>query len=171
MSSGGLHHGPDPMTFRRALTLFARRMLLSRLANWCPFVSGRLAIYRLMGMTIGRGVFIGFYVEFDTNHTELIRIADGVTISHRCIIATHMATDAETRLRELYPARSAAVEIREGAWICTGAIILPGVTIGAEALVAAGAVVTRDVAPRTLVAGVPAKPVKKFELPHPDDRG
>lgn len=159
------------MTFRRALTLFSRRMILSRLANGCPFVSVRLAIYRLMGMTIGRDVFIGFNVEFDTNYTELIRIGDGVTISHRCIIATHMATDAETRLRELYPGRSAPVEIEQGAWICTGAILLPGVTIGREAIVAAGAVVTKDVAPRTLVAGVPARPIKSLALSSSGDAG
>ncbi len=152
------------MTFRRALTLFMRRMVLSRLANWCPFVSMRLTIYRLMGMTIGRDVYIGFHVEFDTNFTELIRIGDGVTISHRCIIATHMATDANTRLRQLYPGRSAPVEIQDGAWICTGAVLLPGVTIGREALVAAGAVVTSDVAPRTLVAGVPARSIKSLDL-------
>ncbi|MGE4606524.1 MAG: hypothetical protein AAEJ52_07275, partial [Myxococcota bacterium] len=107
------------MTFQRALKLFARRMILSRLANWCPFTSMRLAIYRLMGMTIGRDVYIGFHVEFDTNYSELIRIGDGVTISHRCIIATHMATDANTPLRQLYPGRSAPVEIQDGAWICT----------------------------------------------------
>ncbi len=159
------------MTFRRALLLFVRRMLLSRLANWCPFVSIRLGIYRLMGMTIGRDVFIGFYVEFDTNYTELIRIGDGVTISHRCIIATHMATDANTALRQLYPDHSAPVEIQDGAWICTGAVLLPGVTIGREALVAAGAVVTADVAPRTLVAGVPAKPVKTLKLADSADGG
>lgn len=155
-------HGLSRVTFRRALTLFARRMIWSRLANWCPFASVRLAIYRLMGMTIGRDVFIGFHVEFDTNYTELIRIGDGVTISHRCIIATHMATDADTRLRELYPGQSAPVEIQQGAWICTGATLLPGVTIGREALVAAGAVVTKDVAARTMVAGVPARCVKSL---------
>lgn len=150
------------MKFRRVLTLFARRMLLSRLANWCPTVSMRIAIYRWMGMTIGRDVYIGFHVEFDTNYTQLIRIGNGVTISHRCIIATHMATDAKTALRKLYPARSAPVEIQDGAWICTGATLLPGVTIGRDALVAAGAVVTENVAPQTLVAGVPARHVKNL---------
>ena len=113
-------------------------------------------------MTIGRDVYIGFHVEFDTNYTELIRIGNGVTISHRCIISTHMATDAKTALRKLYPDRSAPVEIQDGAWICTGATLLPGVTIGRDALVAAGAVVTGNVAPQTLVAGVPARHVKNL---------
>ena len=46
-------------------------------------------------------------------------------------------------------------------WIATGAMILPGITIGDGAIVAAGAVVTQDVAARCMVAGVPAKVVKE----------
>jgi acetyltransferase-like isoleucine patch superfamily enzyme len=152
------------MTPRRALVLFTRRMVLSRLAQWCPFASGRVWLYRWMGMTIGRDVFIGFGVEFDTNHTELITIGDHVTISHRCIVATHMATSSDTPLRRLYPERAAAVEIRDGAWLCIGAMVLQGVTVGEAALVAAGAVVVSDVEPRTLAAGVPARLVKTLAL-------
>jgi hypothetical protein len=47
-----------------------------------------------------------------------------------------------------------------GAWIAAGAIVLQGVTVGDDAVVAAGAVVTKDVPPRTLVAGVPARVVR-----------
>ena len=53
--------------------------------------------------------------------------------------------------------------LRRGCRIGGGAILTPGVEIGEDAFVAAGAVVTRDVPPRTLVAGVPAKAVR--ELP------
>jgi acetyltransferase-like isoleucine patch superfamily enzyme len=116
----------------------------------------------MMGIRVGRRVFIGFFVEFDTNHSELIEIGDHVTISHRCIIVTHMATDADTPLRKLYPDHAAPVRIGRGAWLCAGAIVLPGVTIGENALVAAGAVVERDVPPSCLVAGVPARVVKKL---------
>lgn len=52
------------------------------------------------------------------------------------------------------------VIIGDYAWICTGAMILPGVTIGEGAVVAAGAVVAHDVAPYTVVAGNPAKVVR-----------
>jgi acetyltransferase-like isoleucine patch superfamily enzyme len=54
----------------------------------------------------------------------------------------------------------AAVTVRDRAWLGAGVVVLPGVTIGADAVVAAGAVVTRDVPDRTLVAGVPAKVVR-----------
>jgi carbonic anhydrase/acetyltransferase-like protein (isoleucine patch superfamily) len=46
-------------------------------------------------------------------------------------------------------------------WIGHGAIVLPGVTVGDGAVVAAGAVVTRNVEPYTIVAGVPARPIKR----------
>ena len=152
------------MDLRTAARLFFRRMVCLKLANLCPFVGGRLLLYRMMGVRIGRDVFVGFGVELDTNHSELIEIGDHVTISHRCIIASHMATSAATPLAKLYPPQAAAVRIGDGAWLCVGAIVLPGVTIGENALVAAGAVVTRDVAPNTLVAGVPALPVKSLPL-------
>ncbi len=52
--------------------------------------------------------------------------------------------------------------IKRNAWIGAGATILPGVTIGENAIVAAGAVVSRDVLPNTVVAGIPAKVVKSI---------
>jgi acetyltransferase-like isoleucine patch superfamily enzyme len=54
------------------------------------------------------------------------------------------------------------IVVKRNAWIGAGATILPGVTIGENAVVAAGAVVRRDVAPNSVVAGVPAKVVKSL---------
>ncbi len=152
------------MSPARALKLFLGRMVYLKLANLCPFTAGRIFLYRRMGVRIGRGVYVGFGVEFDTNFPELIEIGSRVTISHRCNLVSHMATSAETPLRRLYPDRSAPVRIGDGAWICAGATLLPGVSVGENAVVAAGAVVSRDVAPRTLVAGVPARPIKQLDL-------
>ena len=56
------------------------------------------------------------------------------------------------------------VTIRENAWICLGAIICPGVTIGRNAVVAAGAVVTKDVPDNVVVGGNPARVIKKIEV-------
>ena len=55
------------------------------------------------------------------------------------------------------------VVIKRNAYIGAGAIILPGVTIGEYSIVAAGAVVTKDVPPRTIVAGVPARVVGSID--------
>ena len=55
------------------------------------------------------------------------------------------------------------VTIKENAWICIGAIICPGVTIGRNAVVAAGAVVTKDVPDNVVVGGNPARIIKKID--------
>lgn len=152
------------MTLRRVLLLGFRRMLCLEPAKLCPIPALRVQLYRWMGAKVGRGVFIGFGVELDTIHPELIEIGDHVTISHRCTLVSHMATDAQTPLRELYPESAAPVRIGDGAWLCVGATVLPGVSIGENALVAAGAVVTRDVPAGALVAGVPARVVKQLPV-------
>lgn len=61
--------------------------------------------------------------------------------------------------------RSAPIKIGADVWLGRGAIILPGVEIGDFSVVGAGSVVTRDVPPRTLVAGMPAKPVREINAP------
>ncbi len=58
--------------------------------------------------------------------------------------------------------RVAPVRLGEDVWVGRGATVLPGVSIGAHAMVAAGAVVTSDVPDRTVVAGVPARPVRRL---------
>jgi acetyltransferase-like isoleucine patch superfamily enzyme len=59
---------------------------------------------------------------------------------------------------------AAPIRIGDGVWIGSRATVLPGVSIGDGAVVAAGAVVTRDVVPNTLVAGVPARFVRAIEV-------
>ncbi|MBV4357845.1 hypothetical protein KTO63_11845 [Parasegetibacter sp. MAH-26] len=56
--------------------------------------------------------------------------------------------------------KKAPITIEDGAWIGSRVTILPGVTIGEKSIIAAGAVVTKDVEPYTLVGGVPAKIIK-----------
>lgn len=63
-----------------------------------------------------------------------------------------------------YRHQSKAIIIEEGVWIGTRSIVLGGVRIGAHAVIAAGSIVTCDVPPRTLVAGMPAKVIR--QLPH-----
>ncbi len=60
----------------------------------------------------------------------------------------------------LYPIDDRPITICDDVWIGANAVILPGVTIGEQSVVAAGAVVNRDVPPRCVVAGVPARKIK-----------
>lgn len=95
----------------------------------------------------------------------------GLTIGSRCAIAagvliysqSNQCADGAAVLAQ--PVRYAPVDIQDDVWIGAGAVVLPGVSIGRHAVVAAGAVVREDVAAGTIVAGVPAKSmrIRKFE--------
>ena len=90
-----------------------------------------------------------------------INCANSITIGENVVIANEVVirdNDAHTIVGSL---ASAPIKIGNHVWIGTRAIILKGVCIGDGAIIAAGAVVTHDVPPRSLVAGVPARVIKK----------
>ena len=107
---------------------------------------------------IGKNVFINSGAMF----TDLggITLEDNVLIAPRVNILTvnHPENPAERRGLILKP-----VLIKKNAWIGAGATILPGVTVGENAIVAAGAVVSKDVPDNTIVGGIPAKVLKTVE--------
>ena len=130
-------------------------------------------LVNLYGCTIGDGTKIGTFVEIQKNaqvgmrckissHTfvcEGVTIEDEVFVGHGVVFTNDvypratsggvLQTEADW---EVVPTR-----VEKGASIGSGAVILAGVTIGRGALVGAGAVVTADVAPHTIVRGVPAR--------------
>jgi len=125
-----------------------------RLAAQFAFFNGvRIFLYRLMGAKIGKKVFIGADCFIDPDFSELITIEDNVIVSFRAIIVVH------DRKRESV----APVRIKSEAFIGAGAIVLPGVVVGAKSTVGAGAVVTRDVPDGATVAGNPAQPLKNTD--------
>ena len=82
-----------------------------------------------------------------------------------CIINTRASVDHEDVLEdgsELAPGATLCglVHLKEAAWVCAGATVLPRVTIGADAIVGAGAVATRDIPDGATAVGVPARPIK-----------
>ena len=85
----------------------------------------------------------------------------GITIGDRVAIAAEVCilTADHDPKRSDFATRLRSVNIEDYVFIGTRAMILPGVTLGKGSIVAAGAVVTKDVAPFTVVAGVPAKPI------------
>lgn len=106
-------------------------------------------------ITIGKNVFFNSGCRFQDQGG--IVIGDGVLIGHNVVIATinHGLDPKEERKNHYAP-----VAIGNHAWIGSNATILPGVTVGEWAVVAAGAVVTKDVEPYAVVGGVPAKVIK-----------
>jgi acetyltransferase-like isoleucine patch superfamily enzyme len=130
----------------------------------------------IMGSQIDKSTTI--FPPFYTNFGRFTRLGKNVFINHACsfldiggitieddvLIGPRVNITSENH--PLDPADRKAlipgpVHIKRNAWIGAGATILPGVTVGENAVVAAGAVVSRDVPPNTVVAGIPAKVVKE----------
>jgi acetyltransferase-like isoleucine patch superfamily enzyme len=105
----------------------------------------------------GKRVFINHCCEFMDR--------GGITIGNDVLIAPKV--NLITIGHPLNPANrratcTAPIYIKNGVWIGVGATVMPGVTVGENSVVAAGAVVTKDVPPNTVVAGVPAKIIKRL---------
>lgn len=137
------------------------REVLGRITGW-PIddsVEIRLPIYSDYGsnLRIGKQVFINSGVTF----VDLggIEINDQVLIGPNATIISvnHPLDPANRREVECKP-----VKIGKNAWLGANSTILPGVSVGENSVVAAGAIVTRNVPANTVVAGVPAHEIKKI---------
>jgi acetyltransferase-like isoleucine patch superfamily enzyme len=120
-------------------------------------------LYRrgLGGLEIGDECFLGDECLLDL--AEGIRLERQVTLAERVVILTHMNVGYHDHpLQARFPAQAAPVVIERGSFIGVNATLLPGTRIGAGSFVAAGSVVTADVPPATLVAGVPARAVRSL---------
>lgn len=116
-------------------------------------------------LEIGEGTTLGYL--------NLFSVAKSVRIGRHCLFAGEIkvidnnshSLDAVRRRENapLLPSEVAPIVIEDDVWIGTNCIVLKGVTIGRGAVVAAGAIVTRDVPPFTVVAGNPARVVKHIE--------
>ncbi|WP_083621218.1 LbetaH domain-containing protein [Planktothrix paucivesiculata] len=121
-------------------------------------------IGRASQISIGQGTYINSGVRFSTSEDAPITIGERVLIGPRCSFetASHSLNLSEGKQRSRF---TKPIMIENDVWIATGVIVLPGVRIGEGSVVAAGAVVTTDVPPYTLVGGVPARVIKQLTLP------
>ena len=104
---------------------------------------------------IGKNVFINMGCKFQDQGG--IFIGDGALIGHNVVLATLNHAASPKDRGSMIPA---PIRIGKNVWVGANAVILPGVTIGDGAIVAAGAVVNRDVPENTVVGGVPAKVIR-----------
>ncbi len=109
-------------------------------------------------ITIGNNVFINAGCKFQDQGG--IVIGDGALIGHNVVLATLNHDLAPEKRQQLHPA---PIRIGCGVWIGANATVTSGVTIGDYAVVAAGAVVNRDVPAYTVVGGVPARVIKTLD--------
>lgn len=107
-------------------------------------------------VTIGENVFI--------NHGLTVMAAGSIAIEDGVMIGPEAALlTANHDFNNLMVLKCKPIVIKKGAWIGARAIILPGVTVGEGAIVASGAVVTKDVEPKAIVGGNPAKVIKYID--------
>lgn len=139
-------------------TRFLRNCL--QIPAWfMPWKRIRTTFHRWKGVRIGKKVEIGYMVLIDNRRPELVTIEDHATITTMCVVIAHDLSRRFNEGKEII----GEVLIKRGAFIGMNSTIMPGVTIGEGAVVAAGSVVTRDVEPFTIVGGVPAKKIRDYQ--------
>lgn len=143
--------------------------------GWLPFHTLRIFLLRMLKAKISWNV--GLYRGFEVRGPRKLSIGAGTIVGHNALLDARMGLTIgnnvnisnEVMIWSLhhdynspdFAETGQPVIIEDYVWLCSRAIILPGVTIGKGAVVAAGAVVTRNVQPYTVVGGVPAKPIAK----------
>ena len=109
-------------------------------------------------ISVGEGVFINACCHFQDHGG--VTLGDGCQIGHNVVFAT---LNHELPPERRGVTRPAPIVLGKKVWVGSNATILQGVTIGDNAVVAAGAVVTKDVPANTIVGGVPARVIKRID--------
>jgi acetyltransferase-like isoleucine patch superfamily enzyme len=132
-----------------------RAYINTTLAAHIPHINSsfRLFLFRLTGITIGKGIFIGMHGYMEDCNPENVIFEDGVTVSFNVTFIAH-GPKAGKDTDEKY------IIMRKGSYIGAGSIVLPGVEIGEEATVGAGATVTKDIPAGAIAVGNPARVIK-----------
>lgn len=171
---------PGAVAYARAAALFRRHGVAYQ---GRPKIVGTTPLVSCQGsMALGRSLFIRsdqFRVQLSTGPGGTLHIGDRVFINQgvniyaarSIVVGNHvlladLAAVYDTDFHAISPGRPMRVSpvvIEDNVWVGRAAIILPGVTVGRHSVIAAGALVTRSVAPRSVVAGNPARVIDTFE--------
>ena len=142
-----LMHWPEAKSPLRLVVNF----LLVWSIRYSPSLRAKNWLLRRVGADIGSGVSFGLTATPDVFWPELITVEDDAIVGYDATLLCHEFLQDEYRTGE--------VVVGERAMIGAGAIVLPGVEVGADAQVAANSLVTEDVPAGTTVAGIPAEPL------------
>jgi acetyltransferase-like isoleucine patch superfamily enzyme len=163
----------------RSLLTLAMQKILNQIARTTLHRGLRIWLYRQMGVNIGKDCVVEMFCYLDDQFPELQFFEDHSGPSRHVIILCHddvaekstESSDPELSFQERHGFVN-PVRLKSHSGIGTGSIILPGVTVHEGGVIAAGAVVTKDVPPYTLVGGVPAKVLKVYrQVENPADNG
>ncbi len=137
-----------------------KKKILKFFASSMPINHLRVNLYRAASYTIGDDVYIGekLTIVDKLSDQKNVTVGSRVAISPGVILVASSEPNF-SKIKQYVKTAHGTIQIKDDAWIGAGAIILPNVTIGEGAVVGAGAVVTKDVEPYTIVAGIPAKKI------------
>lgn len=144
--------------YLRYWVLKKRGVRLSRTSKF----AGRSKIIGRGLLTIGDGTWVGPFCIFFVNENSHINIGNRCDIAPEVSFVTG-SHKISSKDRRAGLGTVASISVGNGCWIGTRATILPGVSVGEGAIVAAGAVVVKDVPPNTLVGGVPARVIRLLD--------
>jgi len=118
----------------------------------------RVAYYHSMGIEIGKNCYISFGAKLDVGSGKII-IGDRCTITYGCVILSHDRSKKRINLKDK---GTGTVRLGNDVFIGVNSVILRDVTIGDYSIVGAGSVVTKDVPSNVVVAGNPARIIRKL---------
>lgn len=169
----------DDPDYHKISKVVNNTMVLSRQLNNAADISSiRNLLSEIIGTEIDESttVFVPFYTNFGKftsigkhvfiNHACSFLDMGGISIEDNVLIGPRVNLVTENHPLDAADRRALITKpiiIKRNAWVGAGVTILPGVTIGENAVVAAGAIVSKDVAPNTVVAGIPAKIIKNID--------
>ncbi|WP_367329735.1 acyltransferase [Sphingobacterium multivorum] len=113
-------------------------------------------------LTIGSDTWIGLNVMILSSEGVVVNIGNNVDIAPQVFIGTGSHELNTSGNRVAGKGSSKSIYIGDGTWVGARVVILPGVKIGKMCMIAAGSIVTKNVADYTMVGGVPAKEIKKL---------
>jgi len=178
LRSGEIVAANDPEAYKLREASFATKKLLVQMNNaddpaeirdllsqiTSSEIDESVAVFTPLYINYGKNTKIGknVFINFDCVFLDLggITIEDNVLIAPKVSLLSEGHPISPNERSSLVPGH---IHIKKNAWIGAGATILPGVTIGENSVVAAGAVVSKDVPANTVVGGVPAKTIKTIQ--------
>ena len=149
------------------MPVFVRKLksLANLSATLCPFPGLRMMLFRYAGIRIGEDSYVNMLVRIiidpEKDAFAIIGRRNGIAPG---VVLAASSNPNKARVREFYPGEDKTIVLEDDVWVGANATILPGVRIGRMSVVAAGAVVAKDVKPGSVVGGIPAKTLKTLPI-------
>jgi acetyltransferase-like isoleucine patch superfamily enzyme len=142
------------------------KKMLKLLVKQMPIYQLRSAMLRRCGYAVGKDVYVGedLIIVDEPSDWGMVRIGDRVAISPRVTLVVSSRPNF-SRMGPYVPVKHGPITIENDAWLGTGVVVLPNITIGEGAVVGANSVVTKDVRSYTIVGGSPARLIREVSVP------